>query len=239
MVLLTAFSALVRRYAGASDFLVSVPVTERSAAAEAAIGYFGNIVLLRIVSGPDDTFAALTDTVRETCLGGFAHRSVGIDRVVRAVNPQRSAGRDGLDRLVRLGFSMRKSVDGFSFDGVTARQLELGAVTAQLPLSLAIVFEPEDPEQVAVEFEYHVDVLAGPLVDRMLTHYLRLLDNALRAPGIASQVWTCSARRSAAPSWPSRTASSSRHPPPRWSRCSNRPRPPHPSGSRWCPTTRS
>lgn len=183
MVLLTAFSALVRRYAGASDFLVSVPVTERSAAAEAAIGYFGNIVLLRIVSGPDDTFAALTDTVRETCLGGFAHRSVGIDRVVRAVNPQRSAGRDGLDRLVRLGFSMRKSVDGFSFDGVTARQLELGAVTAQLPLSLAIVFEPEDPEQVAVEFEYHVDVLAGPLVDRMLTHYLRLLDNALRAPG--------------------------------------------------------
>ena len=43
-----AFAVLVRRYTGAPDFLVSVPVTERGAAAENAIGYFGNTLLLRI-----------------------------------------------------------------------------------------------------------------------------------------------------------------------------------------------
>ncbi|MGV7673716.1 non-ribosomal peptide synthetase [Mycobacterium persicum] len=183
MVLLAAFAAVVRRYTGASDFLVSVPVTERGAAAQDVIGYFGNILLLRFVSGADDTFAGLADAVRETCLGGFAHQSVGIDRVVRAMNPERTAGRDGLDRVARLGFSMRKSLAGFGFDGVTCRQLELGAITAQLPLALAVVHDPEDPEHVVVEFEYQTDVLAGALVDQLLTHYLRLLDNALRAPG--------------------------------------------------------
>ncbi len=178
MVLLAAFGALVRRYAGASDFLVSVPVTERGAAAEGAIGYFGNTLLLRIAARSQDTFTSFVDAVRETCLNGFAHQSVGIDRVVREVNPERM-GHDGMDRLVRLGFSMRKSASEFALDGVTVRQLELGAVAAHLPLALAVVL---DPERVFIEFEYQSDVLDSALVDQMLAHYMGLLDNALAAP---------------------------------------------------------
>ncbi|BBZ43276.1 non-ribosomal peptide synthetase [Mycobacterium parmense] len=179
MVLLAAFGVLVRRYTGAPDFLVSVPVTQRQAAAEGAIGYFGNTLLLRLAPRPQDTFASFVDAVRETCLNGFAHQSVGIDRVVREVNPERM-GRDGMDQLVRLGFSLRKSAGGFTLDGVDVRQLELGAVAAHLPLALAVVL---DPDEAAVEFEYQVDVLGGELVEQMLVHYLQLLDNALADPG--------------------------------------------------------
>jgi mycobactin peptide synthetase MbtE len=178
MVLLTAFGALVRRYTGAADFLISVPVTERGAAAEGAIGYFGNTLLLRIAPRPRDTFASLVHAVRDTCLNGFAHQSVGIDRVVREVNPERM-GHDGMDRLVRLGFSMRKSASGFAFDGVAVRQLELSAVTAHLPLALAVVL---DSDGIFVEFEHQTDALRGALVDQMLAHYLQLLDNALSTP---------------------------------------------------------
>ena len=177
MVLLAAFGVLVRRYTGAPDFLISVPVTERGAAAEGAIGYFGNTLLLRIAARSQDTFTTFVDAVRETCLNGFAHQSVGIDRVVREVNPERM-GHDGMDQLVRLGFSMRKSTSGFALDGVTVRQLELGAVAAHLPLALAIVL---DPEATFVEFEYQTQ-LSSALVDRMLAHYVRLLDNALAEP---------------------------------------------------------
>ena len=177
MVLLAAFGVLVRRYSGAPDFLISVPVTERRAAATGAIGYFGNTLLLRLTVRPQDTFTSFVDAVRETCLNGFAHQSVGIDRVVREVNPERM-GHDGMDQLVRLGFSMRKSAGGFALDGVTARQLELGAVTAHLPLALAVVLEPDG---VLVEFEYQMQLGSG-LVDQMLAHYIRLLDNALAEP---------------------------------------------------------
>jgi mycobactin peptide synthetase MbtE len=180
MVLLAAFGVLVRRYTGASDFLVAVPVTERRAAAERAIGYFGNTLLLRIALDSRDTFTSLVDAIRETCLGGFAHQSVGIDRVVREANPERTMGRGGTDDLIRLGFSMRKSATGLAFEGVTVRQLEPGAVTAQVPLALAVVL---DPEKVFIEFEYQTDVLVTELVDQMLAHYVRLLDNALSEPG--------------------------------------------------------
>jgi mycobactin peptide synthetase MbtE len=180
MVLLAAFGLLMRRYTGTPDFVVSVPVTERRATAEQAIGYFGNTLLLRIAMGSHDTFTSLVDAVRETCLGGFAHQSVGIDRVVRLANPEQTMGTDGAQQLVRLGFSMRKSASGLEFDGVIARQIELGAVTAQLPLALAIVL---DPEGVFAEFEFQTDVLSGVLVDQLLAHYVRLLDNALSQPG--------------------------------------------------------
>ena len=172
----------MRRYTGATDFLVSVPVTDRGAlpagSAQGAIGYFGNTLLLRITARPQDTFTSFVEAVRETCLNGFAHQSVGIDRVVREVNPERM-GHDGMDHLVRLGFSMRKSTSRFALDGVDVRQLELGAVTAHLPLALAVVL---DPDGVLVEFEYQTDVLGAALVDQMLAHYIALLNNALTTP---------------------------------------------------------
>ncbi len=178
MVLLAAFGVLVRRYTGATDFLVSVPVTDRGAAAEGAMGYFGNTLLLRATPRAADTFTSFVDRVRDTCVDGFAHQSVGVDRVVREVNPDRM-GHDGMDQLVRLGFSMRKSAGGFALEGVTVAQLRLGAVTAHVPLALAVVLEPEG---VFTEFEYQTDVLGAGLVDEMLAHYIQLLDSALGAP---------------------------------------------------------
>lgn len=179
-VLLAAFGVLMRRYTGAADFLVAVPVTERRAAAQNALGYFGNTLLLRLAAGPHDSFASFVDTVRETCLGGFAHQSVGIDRVVNEAHPARTSGRDGMEHLVRLGFSMRKSVSGLALDGIAIRQLELGAVTAPIPLAMAIV---QEPAGVRAEIEHQVDVLPGALADQMLAHYLQLLDHALNEPG--------------------------------------------------------
>ncbi|WP_084523107.1 non-ribosomal peptide synthetase [Nocardia inohanensis] len=183
MVLLAGFAALVERYTAAGDFLISIPVTNRrSAAAEQLIGYFGNTLLLRETLRDGETFTGLVESTKQTWLNGFAHQAVGIDRVVREANPERVAGRDGMDQLVRLGFSVRKSADGFALNGITSTQLdELGAPTAQVPLALAVV--TESAHGAVLEAEYQVDALAGPLVDRLLAHYIRLLDSALTAPG--------------------------------------------------------
>ncbi|MTE11487.1 non-ribosomal peptide synthetase [Nocardia aurantiaca] len=182
MVLLAGYAALIQRYTAADDFLVSIPVTNRrSAAAEQLVGYFGNTVLLRETVDRTETFTGLVEATRRTCLAAFAHQAVGIDRVVRAVDPERVDGRDGMDQLVRLGFSVRKSADGFALNGVTSAQLdELGAPTAQVPLALAVV--TGSAHGAVLEAEYQVDVLSRPLVQRMLEHYVRLLDRALSTP---------------------------------------------------------
>ncbi|SHX78339.1 putative non-ribosomal peptide synthetase MbtE [Mycobacteroides abscessus subsp. abscessus] len=73
---------------------------------------------------PDDSFASHVAAVREVCLDAFGHQNVGIDEVVREVNPSRSTGHDGMDELVRLGFSMRKDASGYRLEGVDVTQLE-------------------------------------------------------------------------------------------------------------------
>lgn len=176
MVLLAAFGTLIHRYTAASDFVIAIPVAERKANAEKAIGYFGNTLLLRTAVAPNDTFASYVAAVREVCLGAFGHQSVGIDEVVREVNPHRTSGHDGMDELVRLGFSMRKDASGYRLDGVDVTQLSLAAVSAQLPLSLAIATESDG---TIIEIEYQTDAFPEWLVDQLLTHYRRLLDEGL------------------------------------------------------------
>ncbi|TDZ42649.1 non-ribosomal peptide synthetase [Mycobacteroides franklinii] len=180
MVLLAAFGTLIHRYTAASDFVIAIPVAERKANAEKAIGYFGNTLLLRTAVGSRDTFASYLAEVREMCLAAFGHQNVGIDEVVRAVNPSRTNGHDGMEELVRLGFSMRKGANGYRLDGVQATQLDLGAVSAQVPLALAIAAESDG---TLVEIEYQTDALPEWLVDQLLTHYRRLLEDGLSRPG--------------------------------------------------------
>ncbi|MGQ4618130.1 amino acid adenylation domain-containing protein [Nocardia sp. R7R-8] len=179
MVLLAAFQALVQRYTAATDFLVSVPVVDRRGGAEGLIGYFGNAVLIRSHLAGGDDFAVLLERARDTCIGAFGHRGVGVDRVIREVSPDRSAGRDGMAQLVQLSFSVRGEAAGFALDGVEATELPLGPAVAAEELGLMIVLGPAGAR---VEATYLVDALDRQLVGQFVAHYVQLLDTAVRNP---------------------------------------------------------
>lgn len=178
-VLLAAFEALIHRYTGATDFLVAVPITDRrNPGADRAIGYFGNTVLVRTTIDPRARFADLIAATGDNALAAFGHQHVGIDRVVRELNPDRSGG-DGLEHLVRLSFSTRKSAVGFALDGVAAERHDLAASVTQMPLGLTVV---RDDDEASVEAEYFTDVLDHAVVDDMLAAYVRLLEEAVASP---------------------------------------------------------
>ncbi|MBF6343684.1 amino acid adenylation domain-containing protein [Nocardia cyriacigeorgica] len=178
-VLLAGFQALIHRYTAATDFLVSVPVVDRRAGAQQLIGYFGNAVLVRADLDGSTDFATLLDGVRDTCTGAFAHQGVGVDRVVREVGPERTAGRDAMAQLVQLSFSMRGDANGFDLDGVTAQELPLHPGVAQEELGLMVV---AGATGTRVEATYLVDALDPAVVAQFLDHYVQLLGNALADP---------------------------------------------------------
>ncbi|MBF6125119.1 non-ribosomal peptide synthetase [Nocardia brasiliensis] len=181
VVLLAAYHTLLHRYTAATDFLISVPVTTRGPAAISSLGYFGNTVLLRTTSQPSDSFAGVAAGVLDTCAVAFEHQEVGIDRVVREINPDRVDGRDGLEQLVQVGFGVREGARGYEFDGVTATELELGSPSAQVPLRFTVVL---DQDGVLVTAEYWTDHFDGAIVERLLMHYIQLLDAAIGAPDV-------------------------------------------------------
>ncbi len=181
MVLLAAFEAVVHRYTGAGDFAISVPVVDRTREATDVVGYFGNTVLIRAILDGRNDFAALVEASRDQCTAAFANQSVGIDEVIRAVNPDRG-GHDGLAQLAQLSFAARTESTGFRLAGTESTPLELGNLTAQEPLGLMVVFDCAGGARI--EATYRTDSCTEATVRQLLTHYLRFLDGALRAPDV-------------------------------------------------------
>jgi mycobactin peptide synthetase MbtE len=179
MVLLAAFSALVHRYTHATDFLVAVPVMNRRAGTEDAIGYYGNTVVVRTRPQPRQTFRELLGQAREGVFGAFAHQCVSLDTLMRESNPDRC---HGAEQMARVGFGVREpDGGGFCPPGVRCERAELRGQFSQLPLGLMV--EPAGTDSGAlIEAEYLVEVLDASLTRQLLAHYAVLLDSALAAP---------------------------------------------------------
>ncbi len=177
MVLMAAFGALVHRYTHACDFLVAIPVLNRGAGTEDAIGYFGNTLVLRMRPEPRQTFRDLLAQTRDSAVGAMAHSRVDLEWLVRESNPDR---RHGAERMTRVSFGLRESDGGgFSPPGIRCERAELRSHISQLPLGLMIEL---DGRGAVVEAEYLVEVLDRPLVEQLLRHYDVLLTHALDNP---------------------------------------------------------
>jgi mycobactin peptide synthetase MbtE len=179
-VLLSVFGALMHRYTHADDFLVATPVLNRDATTEHVIGYFGNTVAMRVRPDPGLTFRALLARTSETALGAFAHQRVGLDRMVRELNPDR---RHGAERMTRVSFGFRgPDRFGFTPPGVHCERAELRAHLTQLPLGFMVEFDASAGGGVLVEVEHLVEIIDPALAKQMRNHFAVLLDAALAQP---------------------------------------------------------
>ncbi len=91
MTLLAAFQILLSRYSGQADICVGSPIANRTRLElEPLIGFFVNTLVLRTSVAGSETFRGLLRRVKETVLDAFAHQDAPFEKVVEAVQPERS-----------------------------------------------------------------------------------------------------------------------------------------------------
>lgn len=91
MVLFAAFKALLYRTTGDADLVVGTHLANRNRAeTEGLIGFFINPLPVRSNLSGSPTFRELLRRVREVALATYAHQDVPFDRVVAALQPERS-----------------------------------------------------------------------------------------------------------------------------------------------------
>ncbi|MFP2911799.1 amino acid adenylation domain-containing protein, partial [Pyxidicoccus sp. 3LFB2] len=179
MVLLSAFSALLHRYTGQQDFCVGTPVSGRThPALEGVVGLLLNTVALRTRVAPDASFAELVAGVRTTVLDALAHQDVPLDRVVQALGVERSAGHPPLFQVMfDLVRPERTLVE--SFPDLRARPLRTELLTSPFDLSLWVA---DSGEGHSLALRYGTELFDAGSAERLLRHYVRLLQHALDAP---------------------------------------------------------
>ena len=178
MTLLAAFQTLLYRYSGQKDFAVGTPVAGRtSAEVEGLIGFFVNTLVMRSDLSGRPTFLELLARVRETALEAYAHQDLPFEKLVDAMQPERSLSHTPLFQ-VALVFqnAPREQFDlsGLKFDRIAA---ESG--TSKFDL---MMFATERADSLNLAVEYNTDLFDHVRIERMLEHLQTLMESIVREP---------------------------------------------------------
>ncbi|WP_408891435.1 non-ribosomal peptide synthase/polyketide synthase [Myxococcus faecalis] len=179
MVLSAALAALLHRHSGQDDVSVGTPVSGRPhPAMESIVGLFTNTVVLRTRFDPGTTFAELLASTRTTALEAFTHQDAPFERVVEALQVERSLAHAPLFQ-VGLFWERAENTLAGTFPGLQARPLVVDGLNTQTELALTVT---ENPQGHELSFQYSTDLFEAPTIERLLSHYVHLLEDALRTP---------------------------------------------------------
>ena len=180
MVLLAGFQALVHRYTGRRDVVVGTDAAGRTRPEiQPLIGFFGNQLALRTDLAGEPSFEELLARTRQTVLEAFANQDLPFARLVEALQPERDLSRTPLFQVMLS--LQRAPLEETPLPGVTARPARIEAGTAKFEL---VVVPVEGERDLGGWLEYNADLFDGTTIDRLVGHYLLLLEGAARDPGL-------------------------------------------------------
>jgi non-ribosomal peptide synthetase component F len=101
MVLYAVLATIFGRWSGQTDIVIGVPVAGRTnSVTDRLIGFFVNMLPLRIDLSDNPTFVSLLERVRRVALDGYAHAEAPMDELVRDLNIARDPRRTPLFEVV-------------------------------------------------------------------------------------------------------------------------------------------
>ncbi|MFN2529808.1 MAG: amino acid adenylation domain-containing protein [Pyrinomonadaceae bacterium] len=178
MTILAVYQTLLWRYSGQSDLVVGTPVAGRnSAELENLIGFFVNTLVMRSDLSANPTFQQLLSKVRETALEAYAHQDLPFERVVDAVQPERSLSHTPLFQVTLVFQNAPR--ERFDLGGLILHRIPAESRTSKFDLTL---FATEAEGILNLAFEYNTDLFDDARIERMLEHLQTLIEAVVREP---------------------------------------------------------
>ncbi|GAB3465517.1 condensation domain-containing protein [Actinophytocola sediminis] len=172
MVLVAAFAVVVSRWSAQDDVVVGAPVANRNRAEiEGMIGCFVNTLPLRLRVAPETSFRELLAGARQACLDGYANQDVPFDRIIEAVNPERTAS--AATPIVRHMFGLHNTAP----PALDLPELEVelaGLDTGKARFDLEFELYP-DGEAIDGFVWFAVELFTRPMVARIVDGFTAVL----------------------------------------------------------------
>src|SRR5690606_25870483 len=179
MVLLATFKVLLSRYTAGEDIVVGAPIANRNRAeVEPLIGFFVNTLVLRTDLAGDPPFREVLARVREVTLGAYAHQDLPFERLVEELQPERDLSRNPLFQVIFQLFSTPAGQAGASDEGGPLLEIQRGNSKFDLRFDLW-----ETARGFRGQLEYSTDLFEESTAERIVEHYLLLLQGIVEDPG--------------------------------------------------------
>jgi amino acid adenylation domain-containing protein len=177
MFLLAGFKALLHRYSGQQDILVGgVAEARRRAEFKQTMGMFLKFVALRTHPSGDISFREYLAQVKDTVLGALANSDVPFDHLIRELHPKRQSAN-------RPFFEATLSMKPMSIEAADPRWdlTQMDTATGSTKVDLYLEMD-ERPNGMMAKFIYSTDLFDASTIDRMIGHWLTLLQSAAQNP---------------------------------------------------------
>ncbi|MEU3051541.1 amino acid adenylation domain-containing protein, partial [Streptomyces sp. NPDC006984] len=187
MVLQAAVAVILSRSGAGHDVPLGTLVAGRSdASLDELVGFFVNTLVLRTDTSGDPTFAELLERVRRADLEAYAHQDVPFDRVVEALNPERSLAWHPLFQVL-VAFNDGFGVDEVQLPGLRAEVLAQTTPTSKFDLSVDFESRRDSdgrPAGLRTSWEYATDLFDRSTMRAMAERLVRLLEAVTSDPDV-------------------------------------------------------
>ncbi|HXQ73964.1 MAG TPA: amino acid adenylation domain-containing protein [Pyrinomonadaceae bacterium] len=193
MTLLAAYALLLSRYTGQSEIVIGSPTAGRSRAAYTrVVGYFVNLLPLRLNLEGNPSFVELLKRVRTTVLDAFSNQAYPFPLIAQRLQPDRDPS---LTPLFQTMFVMQQAptvmgrkLAPFAL-GTGGAEIKLSELTlesfpleervTQFELTLAIAGNGDDQRAL---FEYDAELFDSATIESMAQHFTELLTSITANP---------------------------------------------------------
>jgi amino acid adenylation domain-containing protein len=179
MVLLSAFGAVLSRWAGQDRLLVGTPVASRDRAEfEDLVGCFINTVAVPVDLRGDPRFEELLTRVTDSALSAFAHQAVPLGRLVSDL-AQRDLSRSP---LIQVLFALQNvRISAFEAPGVACELVEIEEANVQFDLNLRML---DMGGAITGWLDYDTALFDAETVGRLVDQLIRLIRGVTADPAV-------------------------------------------------------
>ncbi|HSF42757.1 MAG TPA: amino acid adenylation domain-containing protein, partial [Thermoanaerobaculia bacterium] len=179
MVLLAAYAAFLKRVTGQDDVVVGTPAAGRTGPeVQELIGFFANILPLRVHPVGDPRVTALLDRVRGTVLSAYARQELPFEKIVEAVAPGRDLSKNPIFQ-VALGYPGEAAIPKELAPGLALAMEEVPTGTSKFDLTFH--FDRVDGA-LRIRAESAADLFDRATAERLLGGFATLLAGAVADP---------------------------------------------------------
>ena len=173
MTLLASWATLLSRLSGEQDIVTGSPVANRRhAKVEGLIGFFVNILVLRLGLSASPTAKELLQRVKKQTLAAQQHQDISFEQVVELVKPTRSLAYSPLFQAMFAWQNIPR--DTFQLPALRMQKLQSAShVVAKLDLTL-VLWEAGDA--IAGGLNYATSLFERPTIERYLEYFRTLLE---------------------------------------------------------------
>lgn len=178
IVVLSAFTTLLARYAGTSEVVIGTPISQRpDPALEQVIGLFVNTLALTLDHDPSTSFSGQVDKVRDVLLDGFRHQDAPFESVVDALAVPRNWSHNPVFQAMFTWQGTEPTTVGL--DGLASHPMPLRQDTSKVDLTLDV---RQRDGRLACAFIYRTDLFRPDTIGNMAEAFQELVESLIATP---------------------------------------------------------